>query len=315
MAGGGTPGAALVVGLGIAGAACARALAARGWHVVATDDRLGAPAAERARVLGEVGVRTVASPDGPELAALVAAADVVVPSPGVPFAHPALDTARRRGTPIWSEFELARGGRRSCRLVAVTGTNGKTTVTTMVAAMLQATGRRSAAVGNTDVPLVDVLDGSLDVAVVEASSFRLEFTETFRTGRGACGSTSRPTTSTGTPPRALPGAAKAKVWSRQGPDGPRPRWRPTTRWWSPPPDGLRSRGETFGLAAGDWHVAGRAWWARTTSSTRLELGLVPAPRPLERPGGGGRRHRRGRRARRRAVRCCARSGASPTGWR
>ena len=246
------PGAALVVGLGVAGAACARALAARGWDVTATDDRLGPAAAERAGVLSDLGVRSVARPDDRELAALVAAADVVVPSPGVPFAHPALAAARHRGTPVWSEFELAARWAPDLPLVAVTGTNGKTTVTTMVAAMLQAAGRRTAAVGNTDVPLVDVLDGTLDVAVVEASSFRLEFTETFA------------------PPVALwlnfapdhldwhPSlehyrAAKAKVWAGQGPDD-------VALVAADDPvvvaaaAGLRSRRETFGLAGGDWRV-------------------------------------------------------------
>jgi UDP-N-acetylmuramoylalanine--D-glutamate ligase len=249
-------GSALVVGLGIAGAACARALVARGWDVTATDDRLAPAAAERARTLADVGVRTLASPEPSELAALVAATDVVVPSPGVPFAHPALEAARRRTTPIWSEFELAARWAPDLPLVAVTGTNGKTTVTTMVAAMLEAAGRRTAAVGNTDVPLVDVLDGSLDVAVVEASSFRLEFTETFAPAV-ALWLNFAPDHLDWHPTLEHYRAAKAKVWSRQGPDD-------LALVAADDPvvvaaaDGLRSRVETFGLAAGDWHVAGGA---------------------------------------------------------
>lgn len=245
---------ALVVGLGIAGAASARALAARGWVVTATDDQLAPPAAERARVLADLGVATVARPDDVELSALVAAADVVVPSPGVPFAHPALVDARRRGIPVWSEFELAARWAPELPLVAVTGTNGKTTVVTLIAAMLQASGRRTAAVGNTDVPLVDVLDGSLDIAVVEASSFRLEFTETFAPAV-AVWLNFAPDHLDWHPSLEHYRAAKAKVWSSQGADD------VAIASIDDPvvaaaAQGLRSRVETFGLTAGDWRQEG-----------------------------------------------------------
>jgi UDP-N-acetylmuramoylalanine--D-glutamate ligase len=190
--------------------------------VTATDDQLAPAAAERARVLADVGVTTVARPDDAELRALVAAADVVVPSPGVPYAHPALAGARSRGTRVWSEFELAARWAPDLPLVAVTGTNGKTTVTTLVAAMLQADGVRTAAVGNTDVPLLDVLDGTLDVAVVEASSFRLEFTETFAPAV-ALWLNFAPDHLDWHPSLEHYRAAKAKVWSAQGPDDRRPR--------------------------------------------------------------------------------------------
>ena len=83
--------------------------------------------------------------------------------------------------------------------MAITGTDGKTTVTTMVTDMLEASGRKALAVGNTDVPFVAALDEAVDVFVVEASSFRLRFTERFAP-EVARGSTSPPTTSTGTAP-------------------------------------------------------------------------------------------------------------------
>ena len=255
MAGGAGPGeAALVVGLGVAGAASARALVERGWSVTATDDQLAPAAAERARVLAELGVRTVARPDPAELRSLVAAADVVVPSPGVPYAHPALADARDRGTRVWSEFELAARWAPDLPLVAVTGTNGKTTVTTLVAAMLQAGGRRTAAVGNTDVPLVDVLDGTLDIAVVEASSFRLEFTETFAPAI-AVWLNFAPDHLDWHPSLDHYRAAKAKVWSGQGPDD-------LAIASADDPvvaaaaEGLRSRVETVGLDRGDWRREG-----------------------------------------------------------
>jgi len=247
-------GSALVVGLGIAGAASARALLSRGWSVVATDDQPGPLAVERGRVLADHGAAVVPTPTAEALAALVHTSDVVVPSPGVPYAHPALVAARRHATPVWSEFELAARWAPMLPLVAITGTNGKTTVTTMVAAMLEASGMRSAAVGNTDVPLVDVLDTGLDVAVVEASSFRLEFTETFAPAV-AVWLNFAPDHLDWHPTLEHYRAAKAKVWSRQGADqvalvaGDDPVVAAAAV-------GLRSHIEVFGLSAGDWRVAG-----------------------------------------------------------
>ncbi len=103
---------------------------------------------------------------------------MVLPSPGVPARHPVFDLAARARVPVWSEFELAARWS-DLPTVAITGTNGKTTVTTLVTDMLVRAGRRTTAAGNTDVPLVDVLDAGLDVVVVEASSFRLALTESF----------------------------------------------------------------------------------------------------------------------------------------
>ena len=85
--------------------------------------------------------------------------------------------------PLHSEIELAgvAAARRGVPLVAVTGTNGKTTVTTLIAGMLAAGGRRAAAAGNIGRPLLDAVhDDDVDVVVAEVSSFQLRFTETFR---------------------------------------------------------------------------------------------------------------------------------------
>ncbi|HUF33371.1 MAG TPA: UDP-N-acetylmuramoyl-L-alanine--D-glutamate ligase [Acidimicrobiales bacterium] len=170
------PGPALVIGLGQAGVVTARELRRRGVEVVAIEDQPG----ERARqVATELGLTLVEAPSGEEAVALLDTVAVVVPSPAVCPTHPVLVAAVDRGVPVWSEFELAaRWGLPP--VVAITGTNGKTTVTTLVADMVTAAGRRTAAAGNNDVPLVAVLDDGLDLVVVEASSFRLEFTETFR---------------------------------------------------------------------------------------------------------------------------------------
>ena len=172
----GAPG-VLVVGLGVHGRAVAAALASRGLPVTVTDDR---PTDAQRAFAEDLGVAFVAAPDDAALASLVEAATEVLPTPGLAERHPVFRLARAAGVPVISEFDLA--GRWDDRpIVAITGTNGKTTVTMMVTAMLQASGRRVAAVGNTDVPLVAALsDPATEIFVVEASSFRLAHSRRFQ---------------------------------------------------------------------------------------------------------------------------------------
>ena len=106
-------------------------------------------------------------------------AHVVVPSPLVTEAHPAVVAARAAGVPVRSEIDLA-ADRARVPIVAVTGTNGKTTVTSLTAAMLDASGRRATAAGNIGRTLLDAVDDDVDVLVAEVSSFQLAFAETFR---------------------------------------------------------------------------------------------------------------------------------------
>ncbi len=113
------------------------------------------------------------------MAALVAGADLVVPSPGVPLRHPLLATAGRAAVPVRSEIDLA-AELASTPIVAVTGTNGKTTVTTLVAGMLRASGVKTAVAGNIGRPLLDAVRDDVDVVVAEVSSFQLHFTAGFR---------------------------------------------------------------------------------------------------------------------------------------
>src|SRR5204862_914484 len=110
---------------------------------------------------------------------LIADVDVVIPSPGIGDVHVALDLAARAGVPVRSEFDLAAGWD-DRPLVAITGTDGKTTVTALTTSMLQASGVRAAAAGNTEVPLVAAIDDpAIDVFVVEASSFRIDHSARF----------------------------------------------------------------------------------------------------------------------------------------
>jgi UDP-N-acetylmuramoylalanine--D-glutamate ligase len=160
----------LVLGLGVTGRAVVRALARRGEQAVVVDDR---PTDDGRALCDELGVDLVEAPAEPALAKAIAAADAVVPSPGVPDHHPIFRLAGSAGVPVLSEFDLAaRWDDRPH--VAITGTNGKTTVTELTRSMLEASGRRAVAVGNTEVPLVAAIDDpTVDVFVVEASSFRL----------------------------------------------------------------------------------------------------------------------------------------------
>jgi UDP-N-acetylmuramoylalanine--D-glutamate ligase len=204
----------LVLGLGVTGRAVLRALVTRGEGVVVVDDR----ATDAGRSLtDELGVELVESPDAATLDALVRRSDAVLPSPGVPDHHPVFAAAAAAGVPILSEFDLAtRWDDRPH--VAITGTNGKTTVTELTRAMLEASGRRAVAVGNTEVPLIAAIDDpTVDVFVVEASSFRLLHSSRYAPAVGVWLNMAPDHLDNHATLDAYI-AAKARVWSDQHPD-------------------------------------------------------------------------------------------------
>lgn len=163
----------VVVGVGVMGEAVARALVARGRRPVLVEDRPGPRHEALQRDLGLVVHTAPPAGDDGGWARLLAGAGAFLPTPGLPEHHPAFAAAAAAGLPTISEFDLAAAWD-DRPIAAITGTNGKTTVTMMVTAMLDRTGRHAAAVGNTDVPLVAALDDpAVEVFVVEASSFRL----------------------------------------------------------------------------------------------------------------------------------------------
>ena len=166
----------VVVGAARSGAAAARLLADRGARVVLTERR--ADVAEPVRRLADAGVELEL---GGHRAGTLARADLVVLSPGVPPALPAFDGVRRRGVPLISELELAWRWLRG-RVVAVTGTKGKSTTVVLAGRMLAAGGRDVLVGGNVGTALSSQVDESTPetVHVVEASSFQLELTDTFR---------------------------------------------------------------------------------------------------------------------------------------
>jgi UDP-N-acetylmuramoylalanine--D-glutamate ligase len=167
----------LVAGTGVAGAAAARALLARG--VARTvHDRRASPAAS---ALEEAGAHVVIG-DLPES---LDGIDEVVVSPGFTPHHPLVVAALDAGLPVYSEPELAwrlRGPDAPVWL-GITGTNGKTTTTTMLAAILRAAGKRTAALGNIGEPLVEATQ--YDVLAVELSSFQLHWSRDLAVPVGA----------------------------------------------------------------------------------------------------------------------------------
>jgi len=167
----------LVIGLGKTGQAAARFLARRGSRVAVTDSR---PAAEfREWMAGLAGTGTVEwVPYDP---ASLAGIDGVIPSPGVPPHDAVLSAALRRGMPVWSEIELASRFLR-IPMIAVTGTNGKTTVTTLLGEIFRESGTEAFVGGNIGTPLIELAgeEGEARYAVVEVSSFQLQHIETFR---------------------------------------------------------------------------------------------------------------------------------------
>jgi UDP-N-acetylmuramoylalanine--D-glutamate ligase len=171
---------AVVIGLAETGLAVTRRLRSEGWEVTVVED---APSgndayADRAAAARGLGARLDEAPTTSAVVVEIGTADLVVPSPLVRLDHPALVAARAAGVTVRSEIDLA-GERTAVPIVAVTGTNGKTTVTTLTAAMLDASGRRVVAAGNLGRPLIDAVDDPVDVIVAEVSSFQLACSETF----------------------------------------------------------------------------------------------------------------------------------------
>ncbi|RMF70909.1 MAG: UDP-N-acetylmuramoyl-L-alanine--D-glutamate ligase [Acidobacteria bacterium] len=163
---------ALIVGLGRSGRAAARFLLAEGCTVLATDRQPVERLDREVRALQAAGVTLLCGPDAP---VPVERAQLVVASPGVPADSPPLVAARARGIPVVSEIDLVADRIRG-RAIAITGSNGKSTTTALVAAMLAADGRDAVACGNYGVPLVDAVrdDAGARWYAVELSSFQLE---------------------------------------------------------------------------------------------------------------------------------------------
>lgn len=174
-----TAGRVLVVGAGVSGSAAARLLAAHGHEVELAEPADQLPEAARS-LPGSV--RTHTGHDGVDL---LGGVGLVVPSPGVPEHAPVLVEALRRQLPVWSEPELALR-LHPWPLLAVTGTNGKTSTTELLADMVARSGRPVLACGNIGLPVSEAVQRATDgtLLVAELSSFQLRFTERLRPEAG-----------------------------------------------------------------------------------------------------------------------------------
>jgi UDP-N-acetylmuramoylalanine--D-glutamate ligase len=163
-----------VVGAARSGIAAAELLVRRGASVTLSDLKPHLDEEDRLRTAGvnlELGQHTSST---------FLDADLIVTSPGVPYRHPLLQAARQAGVPVIGELELASRWLRG-RIVAITGTKGKSTTTTLTGRMLEAGGHRVLVGGNIGHALSAQVDDSTEdtIHVIEASSFQLEASDTF----------------------------------------------------------------------------------------------------------------------------------------
>jgi UDP-N-acetylmuramoylalanine--D-glutamate ligase len=168
----------LVVGAARSGVAAARLLAGHGLDVAVCDRGAAAERAEAVAALAALGVRVEWSRDD---AALLEGRDFVVWSPGIPATHPLAVAAATLGLPVLSELEIGYLAARA-PLACVTGTNGKSTTTDLLGALLRAGGREAEVCGNIGRAISEVAErvGPAGVLVVEVSSFQLETVDRLR---------------------------------------------------------------------------------------------------------------------------------------
>jgi UDP-N-acetylmuramoylalanine--D-glutamate ligase len=165
----------LILGLGQTGLSCARHLRSQGLMVAVTDSRANPPGLAVARE---------EMPDLPLFlgsfdADALAVAERLVVSPGIPLSEPPLAQAKARGLEILGDIELfARAAQ--APVAAITGSNGKSTVTTLLGEMARASGLRTAVGGNLGEPALDLLNPAVELYVLEVSSFQLETTWSLR---------------------------------------------------------------------------------------------------------------------------------------
>ncbi len=168
----------LVCGMGMSGISSARLLKKLGSHVVLNDIKPLESFGETGQMLQNEGINLYLG-STPE--ALLGQTDLIVLSPGIPCDLPFLNEAHNRSIPVWGEIELAYS-LCPCGIIAITGTNGKTTTTALVGEIMRAYNSGTEVVGNIGVPFCDKVTGlkHQDLVVAEISSFQLETVHNFR---------------------------------------------------------------------------------------------------------------------------------------
>ena len=256
----------LVVGAARSGVAAAHLLARRGAHVTLTDRKPQIPEEAELRAAG-VSLEL----DG-HVMATFESSNLVVLSPGVAGDLPEIARARAAGVTVIGELELASRWLRG-PIVAITGTKGKSTTTTLVGRMLEAAGKRVLVGGNIGYPVSAQVDASTadTVHVIEASSFQLETTDTFRPWIAALLNFS-PDHLDRHPDQASYGAAKLRIFANQGSQD----WAVVN---ADSPEAIemtqnvRARVVTFGVEQpADVHVGRGFVWQRTSEG---DIPLLP----------------------------------------
>ena len=166
----------MIIGLARTGSECARFLVNEGANVLVSDRRSEQELAPEMASLAGLPIRYLL---GGEERQWLTGVDLVVPSPGVPEDNRLLKEAAKQRIPVLSEIELAYRFFRA-PLMAITGTNGKSTTTTLVGEMLKASGRKVFVGGNLGAPFIGALSGDWEWGIIEVSSFQLEWVEEFR---------------------------------------------------------------------------------------------------------------------------------------
>ncbi|MFM7396086.1 MAG: UDP-N-acetylmuramoyl-L-alanine--D-glutamate ligase [Gammaproteobacteria bacterium] len=163
---------ALIVGLGKTGVSAARHLVARGWQVAVTDSRAEPPGREQLSAIAPKAACSFGRLDS----ALLKDSQIVVASPGIALREPVIAEALSQGIDVVGDVELfAREAK--APVVGITGTNGKSTVTTLVGRMAARAGRAVSVGGNLGTPVLDLLEAPVpQLYVLELSSFQLETT-------------------------------------------------------------------------------------------------------------------------------------------
>jgi UDP-N-acetylmuramoylalanine--D-glutamate ligase len=199
-----------VIGLGESGLAATRVLADLGARVLVSERR---PLDEIDGAAGEAEGAGAEVHGGGHAPEHLDGADLVILSPGVPEGSEVIAWATGRGLPVWSELELgARMAR--CPYVAITGTNGKTTTTNLVAEAMRRDGLDAIACGNVGYPFSLAAAEGHDALAVEASSFQLRFHETFHPKVSALLNLAEDHTDWHGSPQAY-GEAKRRIYLRQ----------------------------------------------------------------------------------------------------
>ena len=164
----------VVIGMGRTGIATANFLDNRGFPTTLVDQKSRKELEAAARLVNGTVEMRCGTHEPPS------DAKMIILSPGVDINDPVLDPARNRGAEILSEIELAFHFTQ-IPIIAVTGTNGKSTVTTLIGEILQRAGKKALVGGNIGTPFISLLDsGEADFLVLEISSFQLEGTKSFR---------------------------------------------------------------------------------------------------------------------------------------